>query len=131
MKSKKYYFVGFSTQQSKIVKNIKLYDLNLIIQDLQNQFNTRRGERIRRPTYGSIIWDMVFEPLNEGNKQLIVNDCSRIVNSDPRVTLRDISVSELDYGYSVNITLYYAPQDITATFTQSFENRQNDQTMDS
>ena len=54
-------FKGFST----VDKNRAPYtltDTNLIKRDLLNHFYTKKGERVMRPNFGSIIWDMLMEP---------------------------------------------------------------------
>ena len=54
-------FRGFST-----VDNIRapysLYDDDLVKRDLLNEFQTRKGERLMRPDFGSIIHDLLMEP---------------------------------------------------------------------
>ena len=68
-------YKGFSTLTSD--KSNQLFDLDLIKQDLVNHFYTRKGERVMNPNFGSVIWDMLYEPLDEHNKELIVEIKSR------------------------------------------------------
>ena len=56
-----------------------LYDLALIKQDLINHFHIRQGEKLENPEFGTIIWDVLFEPLTENLKQAIQTDVTRIV----------------------------------------------------
>ena len=53
---------GFSTVSTG-TQNFTLYDFELIKQDLLNHFYIRKGERLMQPNFGTIIWDMLFEPL--------------------------------------------------------------------
>ena len=57
-----------------------LYDLALIKQDIINHFHVRQGERLERPEFGSIIWDLLFDPLTEDVKALIVQNVTQIIN---------------------------------------------------
>jgi len=50
-------FKGFSTV-NKVKAPYTLTDMALVKQDLLNEFNTRKGERVMRPNFGSIIWDL-------------------------------------------------------------------------
>ena len=68
-----------------------LFDLDLVKQDLLNHFHTRIGERVGRPTFGSIIWDLLFDPSDSRTESLVVQDAQRIVGMDPRVKLLDIT----------------------------------------
>ena len=49
------FYKGFSSLD-QTTSNSKLYDFDLIKQDIINHFNTRKGERVMNPTFGSIIW---------------------------------------------------------------------------
>jgi len=72
-----------------------LTDKNLIIIDLLNNFNIRKGEKLMNPNFGCMIWDRLFDPLTESLKDAIYNDISNIIKSDPRVSLINrIQISE-------------------------------------
>ena len=64
------FYKGFSTVDETST-SVKLFDHEIIKQDLLNQFNTRKGERVMNPMFGSIIWDLIYEPLTPDVKQLI------------------------------------------------------------
>jgi len=112
-------YKGFSTVAG--VKSNQLYDIDLIKQDLTNHFYTRKGERVMNPNFGSIIWDMLYEPLDEGNKDEIVEDCKRIISIDPRVELTDLNVNEYESGLRINIGINVLPYNKTATMLLNFE----------
>ena len=56
-------YKGFSTYNRN--KKFSITDLDLIKQDLFNHFNIRRGEKLMNPNFGTIVWDLLFEPLTE------------------------------------------------------------------
>ena len=60
-------FKGFSSRAENT--NYKLYDFALIRQDLINRLSVRKGERIENPEFGTIIYDVIFEPLTEQLKR--------------------------------------------------------------
>jgi len=97
---------GFSTV-STATKNFALYDFELIKQDLLNHFYVRQGERLMNPTYGTIIWDVLFEPLTEEIKNLILQNVNQIFNSDPRVQAGNIVITPYDQGLQIQCTLTY------------------------
>lgn len=107
-------FKGFSTV-GREWGNFKIYDIELAKRDLLNEFYTRKGERLMSPTFGSIIWDLLFDPLTDETAELIRQDCLRIVSKDPRLELRDFDVSESEHTIIVTILLNYVP---TATVTE-------------
>ena len=85
-------YKGFSTVSSD-TNNYKLYDLALVKQDLMNNFYVRQGERLMQPTFGTIIWDLLFEPMTDNVRRLIEEDVTTIVNYDPRISVIEVRVS--------------------------------------
>ena len=84
-------FKGFNT----IDKNkapFNLTDEELIKRDLLNHFYTKRGERFMRPNFGSIIHDLIMNPLDGMTETDIREDVESIINSDGRVSLDDLRV---------------------------------------
>jgi phage baseplate assembly protein W len=116
------FYKGFSTIDETST-NVKLYDHELIKQDLLNQFNTRKGERVMNPSFGSIIWDLIYEPLTPEVKQLISMDIDRILASDPRVTPSLVNIVEQDYGFLLELTLSYNGIDVSDSMVLSFDKR--------
>lgn len=104
-------FVGFSTI-GRLKPPFSLKNEDLIKQDLLNAFNTRRGELVMNPLFGSIIHDVIMDPLDAISKNEIVEDVRKIIDQEPRVTLdSDIIVIELDSGVKIDVQLYYVPFD--------------------
>ena len=52
-------FVGYTTVDQPLIAKV-LTDKDLAIQDLKNNFFTRRGERLMDPDFGSIIPEMIL-----------------------------------------------------------------------
>jgi phage baseplate assembly protein W len=115
------FYKGFSTVDSSA--GVKLYDFELVKQDLLNQFNTRKGERLMNPEFGTIIWDLIYEPLTPDLRQKISEDIDRIVQSDPRVTPIFVNVVEQNYGFLIELTLQFVntnqSENIILTFDRS------------
>lgn len=116
------FYKGFSTVDDT-TNNVKLYDYELIKQDILNQFNIRKGERIMNPNFGSVIWDLIYEPLTPNVKQQISSDIDRILASDPRVIPTQVNIVEQDYGFLLEITLSYKGTDVSDSMILSFDKR--------
>ena len=115
--------VGFSTV-GKIDPPYRLVDLELAKADLMNAFMTHRGERVMRPDFGSIIHDLLFEPFDEDTRQAMVEDAVEIVRQDPRFTLVNIDVKQLEHTLRLDLTLNYVPLDTISSMVVEFD-RQN------
>lgn len=101
------FYRGFSTADSTTLSS-KIYDLNLIKQNIINHFQTRKGERVMNPEFGTIIWDVIFDPFTAAVKQAISDDVTRILNYDKRVIPTEITIVEADSGMIIDATLYYS-----------------------
>lgn len=116
-------FIGFSTQEMEGKRGWSVTDIDLIKRDLLNHFQTRRGERLMLPTFGTIIWDMLFEPFTDSVKATIIADVKRVVQSDSRVSLEGVNVSTSAHGIKIAIELKYVPFDSIGTFAVEFDRR--------
>jgi phage baseplate assembly protein W len=114
-----HFYKGFSTV-SNPNKNSSLYDYKLITQDLINQFNTRKGERVMNPNFGSAIWDLLMEPLTEDTRAALTDDIVGICSSDPRIITKQIDLTEYNQGYQLELTLQFAGTDQSANIKLNF-----------
>lgn len=110
---------GFSTKLN--AKKYSVTDFALAKQDLMNYFEIRKGEKLMQPDFGTIIWDMLFEPLTEETQLIITNDITRIVSYDPRLAVGQVSVTQQDRGFLVEIILSYIPTDQSETIALNFD----------
>lgn len=115
-------YKGFSTINNT-TSNSSMFDYDLIKQDILNQFNVSRGERVMDPTYGTVIWQLLFDPFTDNTKQQIVADFTRIVNSDPRVNALSINIYEQEFGLLMEAELLYIQTDQTETMKLTFDTR--------
>ena len=114
------FYVGYSTVNLSIT-NTRLYDFDLIKQDILNQFNTRKGERVMNPEFGTIIWNVIYEPFTADIKQAISDDVNRICSSDPRVVPLQINLNEQEYGILLEVSLQYAGTDQSSNMSLTFD----------
>lgn len=99
-------FVGFSTVD-KLQPSYTLTNIELVKQNIMNSFMTRRGERVMEPELGSIIWEIIMEPLDEISKDAIRDDVIRIINQEPRATLVSTNIIEQPNGIILEVTINY------------------------
>lgn len=102
-------------------KNFKIYDLELIKQDIINHFHIRQGEKLNDPTFGTIIWDILYEPLTNDIKEAIIQNVTDIINYDPRVNVNSVVVSEYESGIEIKCALTYLPYNISETVQLRFD----------
>ena len=112
-------YKGFSSNEAN--KNFKLYDINLVKQDLINHFYIRKGEKLENPEFGTVIWDMLFEPFTPDVKEIIAKDVEAIINYDPRFAVTEINIDSTDQGMRIQADLVYIPFNINERMTLNFD----------
>ena len=99
-------FRGFSTVD-KIRAPYTLEGRDLVKRDLLNTFYTKKGERLMRPEYGSIIWDILMNPDDTVTEKEIREDVLRIIDGDPRVDHLRTTIIYMDHTIRLEIDLKY------------------------
>lgn len=117
-------FRGYSTIGTTFMDPVR-YDLDLARQDLLNHFNTRKGERIMLPTFGSIVWEMLFEPLDDYTIGLIDADVRSIIKNDPRWQLQSVTISEGPNALNIEIVVTYVPTNEIVTLPLTYDKGTN------
>lgn len=100
-------YKGYNTVNNSTTK-VQLEDAELIKRDLLNHFNIRKGEKLMRPDFGTIIWDALFEPLTEDLRDAIVEDVLDIIKYDPRIIADKVLVDEYENGIIVEAQIRYS-----------------------
>jgi phage baseplate assembly protein W len=99
-------FRGFNTV-GRNKAPFTLSDEELIKRDLLNHFNTKRGERLMRPNFGSIIHDIIMNPLDAMTESDVREDIERIIESDSRVRLDDIRMLVEDHTIRCEVDISF------------------------
>lgn len=103
-------YIGFSTV-GKLTPSFSLTDIDLVKQDLLNEFNTRRGERIMLPTFGTRIFELLFNPLDEITRTDIRDDVEAVISREPRVSLTNMELFETHDSIEIEIVLLFLPSE--------------------
>lgn len=114
---------GFSTIGRS--RKYRLTDFELVKQDLINHFYIRKGEKLMNPNFGTIIWNVIYEPLTEDLKSVIVTDINNIASSDPRLSIDNVVVTEYSQGIQVELQLRYVQTNQTNLLNLQFDNQNN------
>jgi len=112
------FFKGFST--IGLQNRWKLEDTELVKRDILNHFQTRRGERLNNPGFGSRIWEFTFEGMSDELREAIANDAQSIIDAEPRVNLKDITVQQFQHGFQIEMDLYFINQDVSQAMYVQF-----------
>ena len=111
-------FNGFST--IGLQNRWKLSDTELVKRDILNHFQTRRGERVMNPNFGSQIWEFAFEGMTDELREAIAADVQRIIDAEPRVVAKDITITQYQQGFQIAMNLFFVNQDISENMYVQF-----------
>jgi len=100
---------GFFNQSFDTLTQVKMNIINLL--------NTRQGERRFQPTFGTRLWNLVFEQNQDSLKEQAINIVSEDIASwIPNVTVNDITATLLTNAQIASNADMYMLQ-IEVTFT--------------
>ena len=120
---KQFTYKGFSSRQT--TKNFKLYDIDLVKQDIINHFYIRKGEKLENPEFGTVIWDMLFEQFTEEVKTIIRKNVEEIINYDPRISVQSVIVDATPQGMRIEAEIIYVPFNVNERMTLNFDRENN------
>lgn len=117
---------GFSFFNFQKNKTFAVVDKSCVERDLITRIFTPLGSRLMMPSYGTIIPQLIFEPLDEEMIDTLQTELTNVFNYDPRVKLLDFQITP---NYDTNsvtatATLFYIELQFVAPFefNISFEN---------
>ena len=106
-------------------KKFKITDEQLVIQDLVNALNIRRGEKVGKPTYGTTLWDFIFEPNTSDVQTEIKNEVRRVCGLDPRLTINPIRTFPKENGILIEVQLSISPFNNAGDLALFFDSQTN------
>jgi len=101
-------YKGFSTI-GKVRAPFTLIDGELIKVDLLNELKSRKGERVMRPNFGTTIYDILMNPLDEFVIEEVREEVRRVIEKDPRVEIDEIFTQTQDHLIRVQVQLKFLP----------------------
>jgi phage baseplate assembly protein W len=100
-------FIGFNTQDQ--FKKFTLVDDALIKRDLLNALNIRQGQLVGRPSYGTALWDNLFENQTNETETAITREIQRVAGGDPRLQISEVDIFPQENGILIQILLTIVP----------------------
>jgi hypothetical protein len=73
------------------------------------------------PTFGTIIWDILMEPMTPAIRDALNQDIKLICNSDPRAVPVQMNLTEYPTGYIVEITMKLKGTDQSSSMKLTFD----------
>ena len=114
--------IGFNTQNQ--YKKFTLTDTELIKRDLLNAFNILQGQLPGRPTYGTTLWNILFENQTQATITAILAEIQRVAGGDPRLNITDANIYPQENGVLIEIALQFVPNTDAELLSVFFDQQQ-------
>jgi phage baseplate assembly protein W len=96
---------GFTTKRFKMQKTFRIFDIDVICNDLLNYIKTIKGERPHMPNFGTRIPLLAFKPIDSMTISIIEQDLKEAITYDGRVSMLDFAVLNEQNGLKVIVDL--------------------------
>jgi len=80
-------YKGYSTFEFEKNKSLTVRDIELVKLDLLTHMFTERGSRVMMPTFGTIIKELTFEPLDTDTLDELHSEVKSVLDYDPRIEI--------------------------------------------
>lgn len=101
---KKGLYKGFSSFEFQKNRQFVLTDIELVKMDLLNHLFTPRGSRLMMPNFGTIIPELIFEPLDTETLDTLEEEVKYVLNYDPRVKMLEFFIRPDYDNYAVLVS---------------------------
>jgi phage baseplate assembly protein W len=111
-------YKGYSSFEFEKNKTFTLRDIELVKLDLLNHIFTPKGSRVMMPTFGTLIPEIVFEPMDTDTLDELHSEIKGVLDYDPRVEILKLVVVP-DYDTNtviVECSLLYVELDTVDDF---------------
>lgn len=109
----------------KYGKKFRMVDEQLVIQDLINALNIRKGEKVGNPAYGTTLWDFVFEPNTIDVVNQLQDEIRRVASLDPRIYVNSVQAFPRDNGILVEVQISINPFNNAGDLALFFDQQTN------
>jgi phage baseplate assembly protein W len=83
------------------------FDALAVKQSIQNIFSWRRGQRILDPLFGNVIYEFVYEPINDITIKNLRAAIIKMLAYEPRIEIISLDITSDNDQNTINVSLKY------------------------
>jgi len=76
-------------------------------QSIANLFNWRRGQRILDPLFGNILYEYVYQPINDVTIKNLKSAVIQMLRYEPRITILSLDITANEDDHLLHVELRY------------------------
>ena len=77
--------------------------------------------KLENPEFGTIIWDILYDPLTAEVERAFKNNVEEIIDADPRIRATSIVITPFESGIQIEIELEYLKYNISERLKLTFD----------
>lgn len=117
--------VGTITSPVYTGKKFQLVDVPLVVTDFVNSLNIRQGEKVGQPSYGTTLWNFIFEPNTQDLQYALQAEITRVANLDKRISLDFVSAYPKENGILMEVQVTVLPFEQSMLLSVFFDSNTN------
>lgn len=106
-------------------KKFQLVDQQLVITDFINALNIRQGEKVGQPSYGTTLWNFVFEPNSQDMQFELEAEIRRVADQDKRLALEFVKAYPKENGILMEVQAAVLPFNQSLILSVFFDSTTN------
>lgn len=106
-------------------KKFTLVDQQLVITDFINALNIRQGEKVGQPSYGTTLWNFVFEPNSQDMQFELEAEIRRVAAQDQRLALEFVKAYPKENGILMEVQAAVLPFNQSILLSVFFDSTTN------
>lgn len=114
-------YVGTITNPVVTSKKYRVIDDELVILNYLNALNIPQGSKPGKPSYGTNLWNFIFEPNTQDTISDLQEELLRVSSMDPRLIINSINIYAQDNSIVAQIELAVNPNNVSQILNIMFD----------
>lgn len=114
-------YVGTITNPVVTSKKYRVIDDELVILNYLNALNIPQGSKPGKPSYGTNLWNFIFEPNTQDTVSDLQEELLRVSSMDPRLIINSINIYAQDNSIVAQIELAVNPNNVSQILNIMFD----------
>jgi phage baseplate assembly protein W len=118
-------YIGSISKPINSSKKYTVTDDETVILDFLNALNIPQGSKPGKPSYGTNLWNFIFEPNDYDTSSQLKEEILRIAKTDPRIIINTVEIYTKENGIVASIELAVSPQNLVKEISIMFDQQTN------
>jgi phage baseplate assembly protein W len=122
-------YTNTGTQSTTSSKKYSVTDSDTVILNFLNALNIPQGSKPGKPSYGTNLWNFIFEPNDVVTSTQLQEEIYRVAKMDPRLIINNVVLYAKNNGIVASIELAVSPMNQVREISILFDQQTNTASM--